>query len=235
MLNRKFEGWYYKHQLHDDVIAFIPGRAESGAFIQMIYSDGSRQFDMPEPSVRGDTIRMGSCRVSPRGCKIDLPGDSGEIPYGKNTPLHSDIMGPFRFMPMECPHGVVSMAHTLSGGLTVDGVYHSFDGGIGYIEKDSGTSFPSSYQWLQCNDFAEPCSIMASIAHIPFCGSSFTGFICAIVREGREYRFATYNGARILTGPVRESTNAKINMRLWEGGKRVCDLRSSCAAYEYVR
>ena len=272
MLNRKFEGWYYKHQLHDDVIAFIPGRAESGAFIQMIYSDGSRQFDMPEPSVTGDTIRMGGCLFSPRGCKIDLPGVSGEILYGKNTPLHSDIMGPFRFMPMECRHGVVSMAHTLSGGLTVDGVYHSFDGGIGYIEKDSGTSFPSSYQWLQCNDFAEPCSIMASIAHIPFCGSSFTGFICAIVREGREYRFATYNGARILaadeahirlslkrllleidvtpshsfhplqapvcgrmTGTVRESTNAKINMRLWEGGKRVCDLRSSCAAYEYVR
>lgn len=90
MLNRRFEGWYYKHQLHDDVIAFIPGKAESG------------------------------------------------------------------------------------------------------------TSFPSSYQWLQCNDFDEPCSIMASIAHIPFCGSSFTGFICAIVRDGREYRFATYNGARIL-------------------------------------
>lgn len=97
MLNRKFEGWYYKHQLHDDVIAFIPGRAESGAFIQMIYSDGSRQFDMPEPSVRGDTIRMGGCLFSPRGCKIDLPGVSGEILYGKNTPLHSDIMGPFGF------------------------------------------------------------------------------------------------------------------------------------------
>lgn len=74
MLNRKFEGWYYKHQLHDDVIAFIPGRAESGAFIQMIYSDGSRQFDMPEPSVRGDTIRMGGCLFSPRGCKIDQIG-----------------------------------------------------------------------------------------------------------------------------------------------------------------
>lgn len=272
MWNKKFEGWYYKHQLRGDVIAFIPGRAESGGFIQMIYPDGSRRFDMPEPSVRGDAIRVGGCLFSPRGCKIDLPGVSGEILYGENTPLRSDVMGPFRFVPMECRHGVVSMAHTLSGGLTVDGAYHGFDGGVGYIEKDSGTSFPSSYQWLQCNDFVEPCSLMASVANIPFLGSSFTGFICAVIWGGREYRFATYNGARILaadeghirlsrkrllleidiapsrsahplqapvrgrmTGTIRESTDAEIDMRLWEGGRRVCELHSGRAAYEYVR
>ena len=30
MWNRGFAGWYYKHQRQDDMIAFIPGRAESG-------------------------------------------------------------------------------------------------------------------------------------------------------------------------------------------------------------
>ena len=35
MLGQKgFEGWYFKHQKGDDMVAFIPGRAESGAFIQ---------------------------------------------------------------------------------------------------------------------------------------------------------------------------------------------------------
>ena len=31
-----FEGWYFKHQKGDDMVAFIPGRAESGDFIQLI-------------------------------------------------------------------------------------------------------------------------------------------------------------------------------------------------------
>jgi len=199
MWNKGFEGWYFKHQKGDDTIAFIPGRAESGAFVQMISAAGSRQFDVPELSADDGEIRAGSCRFSRHSCKIDLPGVSGDIIYGRFTPLRSDIMGPFRFFPMECRHGVVSMAHTLSGSLSIDGERHSFDGGTGYIEKDSGTSFPHSYLWLQCNDFPEPCDIMVSIAHIPFCGRSFTGCICAIVYHGSEYRLATYSGVRIHT------------------------------------
>ena len=197
MWKRGFEGWYFKHQKDGDMIALIPGRAESGAFVQMISDGGSRQFDLPELSVWGDTIRAGNCFFSPRGCSIELPGVRGEIAYGPLTPLRSDIMGPFRFFPMECRHGVLSMAHTLRGSLNVDGVPHDFDGGTGYLEKDSGTSFPRSYLWLQCSDFPEPCSIMVSIAEIPFCGMHFTGCICALVHRGREYRLATYNGVCI--------------------------------------
>lgn len=195
--NKGFEGWYFGHQKNDDTIAFIPGRAASGAFVQVISPAGSRQFDVQELSMDCGIIRAGGCFFSRSGCKIDLPGIRGEIHYGKLTPLRSDIMGPFRFLPMECRHGVISMAHTLSGSLLADGELHSFNGGNGYIEKDSGTSFPRSYLWLQCGDFPEPCSIMVSVARIPFCGLSFTGCICAIVYRGREYRLATYNGVRI--------------------------------------
>lgn len=197
MWNKGFEGWYFKHQKGGDMIAFIPGRAESGAFVQMVSVDGSRQFDVPDLSAGGGIIRAGSCLFSRRGCQINLPGVRGKIAYGALTPLRTDIMGPFRFLPMECRHGVISVAHTLRGSVTVDGEPHYFDGGTGYIEKDSGTSFPSSYLWVQCNDFPQPCSLMVSIAHIPFCGRSFTGCICAIVYGGREYRLATYNGVRI--------------------------------------
>lgn len=198
MKNRGFEGWYFKHQKGDDALAFIPGRAESGAFIQMLSPGGSRQFDVPDLTVRNGVIYAGNCEFSRRGCRISLPGVSGEILYGALTPLRSDIMGPFRFLSMECRHGVISMAHTLCGSVSVDGAEHSFDGGVGYIEKDSGTSFPSSYRWLQCNSFPEPCSVMLSIAHIPFCGLSFEGCICSIMYGGSEYRLATYNGVRIL-------------------------------------
>lgn len=197
MRNKGFEGWYFRHQKGGDSIAFIPGRTENTSFVQVISPAGSWQFDMPGLSVNRGVIRTGNCLFSRRGCKIDLPGIRGKIRYGEFTPLHSDIMGPFRFFPMECRHGIISMAHPLSGSLFLDGTVHSFDGGTGYTEKDSGTSFPRSYLWMQCSDFPEPCSIMVSVAHIPFCGMSFPGCICAIVYRGCEYRLATYGGVRI--------------------------------------
>lgn len=192
-----FEGWYFKHQKGEDVIAFIPGVAKSGAFIQVISQSGSRQFDVPELSVERGVIRAGNCLFSKQGCQIDLPGIYGEIRYGPLTPLRSDIMGPFQYLPMQCRHGVISMAHTLAGDISMDNHLHSFDGGRGYLETDKGTSFPRSYQWLQCNDFPATCSLMVSIAHIPLCGTSFTGCICAIIHEGQEYRLATYRGVQI--------------------------------------
>ena len=192
-----FEGWYFKHQKGDDMVAFIPGRAESGAFIQLISHEGARQFEILNLSLHDGIIRADQCWFSRQGCHIELPGVSGEIAYGSLAPLFSDIMGPFRFFPMECRHGVLSMAHTLQGSIIMDGHLHSFDGGIGYAEKDSGTSFPRSYLWMQCNDFQKACSIMISIAHIPFCGSSFRGCICAILYQGKEYRLATYRGVKV--------------------------------------
>ena len=192
-----FEGWYFKHQKGDDMVAFIPGRAESGAFIQLISQEGARQFELSDLTVRNGVIRADRCWFSRQGCHIELPGISGELAYGSFASLRSDIMGPFRFFPMECRHGVLSMAHTLRGSVTLDGHIHGFDGGLGYAEKDSGTSFPRSYLWMQCSDFPDPCSIMVSIAHIPFCGGSFRGCICAILYQGREYRLATYRGVHI--------------------------------------
>lgn len=207
MWNKQFRGWYFKHQRDDDMISFIPGRAESGAFVQMLALDGARQFNMPELTIKGGCIHAGNCLFSPDGCKIDLPGVRGEIRYGTLLPLKCDIMGPFRFFPMECRHGIISMAHTLQGSLIIDGQRHCFDGGTGYIETDSGTSFPSSYQWLQCNHFSQPCSLMISIAHIPFCAMHFTGCICTIVYGGREYFLATYRGVRILNA---EQTHIRL-------------------------
>ncbi|SHJ31681.1 tocopherol cyclase family protein [Hespellia stercorisuis] len=195
--NKGFEGWYFKHQAGNEMIAFIPGRAESGPFIQMIGNCGARQFPVPNLTIDNHGIHAGNCLFSYSGCTIDLPGIRGRIEYGKLAPLCSDIMGPFRYLPMECRHGVISMAHSLSGSLKIDGQIHGFNDGTGYIEKDSGTSFPSSYIWLQCNDFSEPCSIMVSIAHIPIYSINFTGCICAILYKGHEYRLATYRHVRI--------------------------------------
>ena len=204
-----FCGWYFKCQSPGQTLALIPAvhrhRGHTTASIQLICDTGcwSVPVNCPHPQVlpHRPVARLGPNVFGPDGLRLDLQtpvlSARGTLRFGPPTPLRSDIMGPFRFFPMECRHGVLSMAHTLQGSAIMDGHLHSFDGGLGYSEKDSGTSFPRSYLWMQCNDFSEPCSVMVSIAHIPFCGVSFRGCICAILYQGREYRLATYRGVRI--------------------------------------
>jgi tocopherol cyclase len=99
---------------------------------------------------------------------------------------------------MECYHGVVSLDHALRGVLEIDGQHVPFDDGRGYIEKDWGTGFPRCWVWCQSNHFEQPgVSLTASIAHIPWRGHWFAGFIIGVWLHGRLYRFATYTGAKV--------------------------------------
>ena len=250
MLERRFEGWYYKQRAGEYMLAFIPGRAAGGAFVQMIDSNGTRRFSMPDFHVKGDTVRTGDCVFSPEGVEVRLPGVAGSLRYGETTPLRSNIMGPFAHLPMQCSHGVVSMHHTVNGSVTIDGKTHVFQDGSGYAEKDRGRSFPRSYLWLQCNDFPIPCSVMLSVAHIPFLGFSFTGCICALIFGGTEYRFATYRGVKILM-PERDRISLRqgnlgldLTVRPLKGGHPLLapqdgqmtqTIRESCDAYLRLR
>lgn len=121
--------------------------------------------------------------------------------YGPFTVLQSDIMGPFRFFSeMQCAHGVISMRHSLNGALELNGEALDFSDGTGYIETDRGRSFPSKYLWTQCAwDGSEPGSLMLAVTTIPLPVGGFTGCICSVFHGGREYRLATYRGARIET------------------------------------
>ncbi|MFA7637059.1 MAG: tocopherol cyclase family protein [Monoglobales bacterium] len=191
-MKKYFEGYYYKHQKGENVLCIIAGKSNSGEFIQVITKD----FSCNIPYI-GDNI------FSQKGFKLNIKTEElslqGEISYENLTPLKYDIMGPFKYIPMQCRRGIVSMHHRLNGKVVLNGDVIDFTDGIGYIEKDSGRSFPSKYVWIQANDFSDKSSIMVSVAKIPFTGLYFRGCICVIIYEGREYRFATYLGAKIIS------------------------------------
>lgn len=201
MASKYFEGWYLKHQKDDNTVALIPGFADNTAFIQIITNTHSYNISYPNSNNKQDKdIRIGNCVFSKSGIKINIDDNInvfGEISYSNLTPIRYDVMGVFKYFPMECRHGIVSMHHNLSGQINIDGNSFDFTNGIGYIEKDSGTSFPKTYLWVQCNDFSSKCSIMASIADIPFWGHNFNGCICIIIHREKEYRLATYLGVKI--------------------------------------
>lgn len=213
-----FEGYYYKLVSADEqhAIAVIPGiaiydNADRHAFIQLI--DGVGQvtsyhrfpLDQFSADARELKIQIGQNHFSKNMITLDLPELKGDIQFAGTVPLVSSlfspgIMGWYSFMPsMQCYHGIVSLHHRLDG--MTKGTLGEIDWrkGIGYIEKDWGTSFPKCWIWLHSNHFnlSAPASLMASVAHIPWLGRYFPGFIVVLLADGVEYRFATYNGSRM--------------------------------------
>lgn len=187
-----FDGYYFKHQKCGHTLCVIAGYAGEESFIQIITND----FSVKVPFSEGNYFSREGIKLNIQTPQISL---SGSVRYRNLTPIKYDIMGPFRFFPMECRHGIISMYHRLDGKVRLNGEVMDFTNGVGYIEKDSGRSFPSSYVWVQANDFPkQKCSIMAAVANIPFCGLHFQGCICVVRYKEREYRFATYLGVRVL-------------------------------------
>lgn len=180
----QFQGTYYKHQKGNRSLCLVVGTCTHGSFVQIITNQNVYHYTQ-------GVIRTAS------GLQVSTPAIHGAITYGDLTPLQSPIMGPFSHLPMECTHWVESMGHSLEGGFWVEGDYWDFTGGQGYIEGDKGRSFPQRYTWLQCNDFPQHTSLMLAIATIPLGFVGFTGCICVVHHQGREYRLATYCGVKI--------------------------------------
>ena len=205
-----FEGWYLKCQAMDGrSLALIPaihveGNGRKTASIQVITDNQSWWIPFPRDSFHAQKdiflVQIASNRFAKHGMELAIHEDGidleGKIRFGPFDLLRYSIMGPFEMIPnMECAHGIISMKHSLKGEVTLNGEVFLFDNGIGYMESDRGSSFPSSYLWAQ--DVWADGSFMLSIAKIPLGKLTFTGCISAIHLNGKEYRIATYLEARV--------------------------------------
>jgi hypothetical protein len=201
-----FCGWYIKCQNSCQTVALIPAHHTTNharsCSLQVISNEGVWKVEYPieEYSEVCGQVKIGPNYFGRHGMKLNVQTPkltlSGELTFSDFDPLNYDIMGPFRYVPlMQCRHSVFSMGHRVNGMLILNGKEVLFDNGDCYMEGDRGSSFPKSYLWTQCC-FPQG-SVMLSVADIPFCGLHFTGIISAIHYEGREYRLATYLGARL--------------------------------------
>jgi len=246
MLNKGknyFEGWYFKNTNSDNGISFIPGinidRKQKKAFIQVITNDSSYfvaySIDDFKFSNNPFYIKIGNNYFSKDYVHIDINDNSqnliifGDIKYSHNVNISTNtfspnIMGPFSYIPfMECNHAILSMKNTVNGSITINDKKINFNNGTSYIEKDFGCSFPKSYIWCQGNNFKiSDASFMISIADIPFIIFCFRGIICSLVIDNTEYRFATYNGAKLLKYDI---TNNSLNIIL-KKGSYLLDIKS---------
>lgn len=186
-----FKGYYFKHQKDDFTLSVIVGISNTERFIQIITNEYSEKI----PFEKGNYFSKKGILLNIHSQKTSL---SGSLKYKDLSPIRYDIMGPFSIFPMQCKHGIISMKHRIEGSVVLNGNIIDFTDGTGYIEMDEGSSFPSSYMWVQANDIDKNCAITAAVARIPFLGFHFRGVICMIQYKGKEYRMATYYGARII-------------------------------------
>ncbi len=224
-----FYGWYFKCQSDEQTLAVIPAIHGTGCTrtcsIQIIMDNNAWTIPFAGNAFRrkGKNISIGENQFGEKGIrlKIDTPQIRilGKLHFGRLFPLKYDIMGPFAFVPlMECRHSVWSMRHTVTGNMSVNGRIYSFQNALGYWEGDRGRSFPKEYLWTQC--FFKNGSLMLSVADIPIAGMHFTGIIGTILWQGKEYRLATYLGARVVQNHSKAvrviQGDLELNVRLTE-------------------
>lgn len=205
-MKNSFYGWYLKCQSDTKTAAFIPAvhTTQEGkkCSIQVITDQNTWMVSFPANAYRRykKTMKIGENQFGEKGICLDISTPkltiTGKVVFGPLSPLKYDIMGPFCFVPfLECRHSVMSMRHRVNGSFVMNGEIYQFENSCGYWEGDHGWSFPNKYLWTQC------CfpggSLMLSVAQIPMAGFHFTGIICVVYWKGKEYRLATYLGARV--------------------------------------
>lgn len=200
-----FCGWYYRCQSTSQTLAVIPSVHKTGedsfCTIQLITDTSTfhTQFPYDDFIKDGNAIRIGNNRFGKSGVSLDIhtPGlcAEGAVRFGDFTPIRYDIMGPFQYVPfMQCRHSVYSMRHRVDGEIRINDIPYVFQKAVGYMEGDRGHSFPKEYVWTQCS-FPEG-ALMLSVADIPLGKVHFTGVIGIVLLHGKEYRLATYLGAK---------------------------------------
>ena len=202
-----FCGWYFRCQAEEQTLALIPAvhtvRGVRSGSLQIISDTGSRMIVFSGGNARVESryprAVLGQNRFCESGIRLNESREDisirGELRFGRFSSLQYDIMGPFCCVPfMECRHSVASMRHSVNGRVWINGVEYRFQDSSGYLEGDRGRSFPRRYAWTQC--FFEGGSLMLSVADIPLGRLRFTGIIGIVWLGGKEYRLATYLGAR---------------------------------------
>jgi tocopherol cyclase len=113
--------------------------------------------------------------------------------------LMPGTMGPFSWLSfLQCNHHVLSMRHEIHGSLQIGQHRHTNITAIGYLEKDWGRMFPSTWIWGQANHWIDTntsvlASLFFSFAIVPSgFGLELPGFLIIFEHNMEYYRFNSY-------------------------------------------
>lgn len=237
-MNNYFEGWYFKQETGPQNPAYA---CTSVAVIPSLHLDeqgrrqGMLQLVTPRAAwaVRypgGDCLldreafccRIGKNHFDRTGIRLWVRRDGlcaeGELRFGRFAAPRYDAMGPLSLLPLlQCRHSIFSLRHEVTGKLQINGESYRFESGAGYAEGDRGRDFPSRYFWTQ-SSFGQSGAVVLAVAAVPMLGRTFDGVLGMVLLQGRQYRFASYLGARVAAisneGAVVVQQNLRLTVRV---------------------
>ncbi len=229
-----FEGWFCKIDdrknglMFSIIWGYSTHRNTKHAFIQFQdnLSHDTAYISYPIEDLKWKTdpfvLQVGKNELSQAGIILDFVMEGmpvrGNFHFSSFTPikqsiLKPNIMGWLTYVPNESNHSIISMNHKVTGDLHIGNQSWKVKDADGYIEKDWGTGFPKEYVWVQANDL-EKSSIVFSYATVPMLGKYAKGFFLVLHHDGREYRFTSIEGSKLVDFNVsKDSFSATIKKR----------------------
>ena len=232
-----FEGWYLKCQTKaGEALALIPAlhidaAGRRSASLQVVTGCRAWQVDFPceafDASREAFSVRLGESVFSSEGMALDVDAPGlvlrGRLDFGPLTSLASDIMGPFRlFARMECAHGVVSMAHSLSGQVMLP--VGRFTGCICAICCGGREVRLATYRGARAERWSEEGAVIRQ--------GRYRLEIDVLSAQGLPLR-APVQGE--MTRTIRESLCAKVRYRFYIQNRLLFDHTDERASFEFSR
>jgi len=215
-----FEGWYFKivDKTGKNSIAFIPGisfgkkKAENHSFVQVVDAiNNSYHYYRFKPDSFSSNedflhVKIDNNSFSYNKISINLFKDNdfikGTLQLSQfikwpDSKINPGSMGFYNHLSfMECYSQVCAVDGTIiTGSLEINGHVYDFSEGKFYIEKNWGNSFPSSWLWIQSNNFTDNrASVTCSLGIVPFpIIKKFRGFLIGVTIDTHFYSFTTIN------------------------------------------
>ena len=205
ILNKQYiDGWYFKHQKDKKNICFFIGRDKEKAFLQVITNELVKIFEYKTDKYKFyDSvmqIRIGDSLFAPQGCVVMAKDKDmsirGRLTYGRLTyPKFSMCQSHLGFSAFG--HSVLSFDHNVMGSLELNDEKYDMCGSKGYIEYSKGRKSEKQL-WCQSNSFENKTGIMIYAEQKNLLGVSFNVVESSVFYHGKEYRFASYLGAKVL-------------------------------------
>jgi len=222
-----FELWYFKQttRFHisghprQESLLIVPGRThnttENHAFIQIVDTRSSEnrylRFPLSEFSYHEKpfSLSIGPNVFSLSGIHLFAEDDRFPLRFDlsfqspkpiPSRPWITSMFGPLGpLVRSPWHHEILSLTHGVSGSADLKRPV-DFTGASGFIEKHWGRSTPSSWIWIQSQDFPlekKGTAFYLRLARIPGFRGPFTGCIVVLRNGGKEYRFTSIAGGRL--------------------------------------
>lgn len=229
-----FEGWFSKVDdskngvMFSVIWGYSTHHKTKHAFIQfqdtMRHDTAYVRYPIEEMQVETDPfiLHIGKNRLWETGMHLDFDLEGvpvrGDFSFSNLMPIKQsvfkpNIMGWLSYFPNQCNHAIISMHHQVTGDFQMGDQSWAIRDAYGYMEKDWGTGFPKEYVWLQAN-IGDKDSVVFSYATVPMLGKYAKGFFLVLHHKGKEYRFSSIEGSKLLQFEVsKEAFKATVKKR----------------------